>query len=157
MVAAADRAFVGRVKTVRTGRDGSGLPSTWVTFTVTEPITTNVGKEVTIKQIGVSEPLSDGTALRFAGVPTYKPGEEMVLFLSGESKAGFSSPIALGQGKFRILHRGNRAVVRATAENAGALTELHAERTLTAAQAVEADLDQFLSLVHRLIAEKGRQ
>jgi hypothetical protein len=81
----------------------------------------------------------------------------MALFLSGESTAGFSSPIALGQGKFPILHRGNRAVVRATVENTGALAGLHAERSVAGTQAVEADLDQFLGLVHRLIAEKGRQ
>ena len=151
IVGAADRAFVGRVESVHCGRDESGLPSTWIPFPVREPILGRVGSSVTIKQVGVSEPLADGTTFHLAGVPAYKTGEEVVLFLSGESQEEFSSPIALGQGKFRIVHRGGRALVSATVENAGTIGALHSAQRSVARQSVEADLDQFLSLVHSLV------
>jgi hypothetical protein len=38
-----------------------------------------------------------------AGVPTFRPGEEVVLFLYGESTLGLTSPVGLGQGRFRIF------------------------------------------------------
>ncbi len=45
-------------------------------------------------------------------VPTYRTGDEVILFLSGESRWGFSSPVGLGQGKFsvRYLKDGSRQV-----------------------------------------------
>lgn len=153
VVTAADRAFVGRVVTVESGRDAAGIPSTRVTFAVSEAISGNVGSEVTIKQVGVSAPLADGTVFHPAGVPTYQVGDEIVVFLSGESAAGFCSPIGFGQGKFDIVHRDGRAVVTANIENAGALQPLQPRRRSSAGHAVEADLDQFLILVHRLAAE----
>ena len=38
-----------------------------------------------------------------AGVPTFHVGEEVVLFLYGESELGLSSPVGLGQGKFEVV------------------------------------------------------
>jgi len=148
VVGAAQRAFVGRVESVRSGRDEAGLPCTWVTLSVTEPIFGPVSQTVRFKQIGAAEPLSDGTLFHLAGVPTYHVGDEMVLFLSGESRAGFSSPIALGQGKFHVVHHDGRAWVSASVENAASVRR--ALRVPPAQQAVEADLDEFLALVHRL-------
>ena len=36
------------------------------------------------------------------GMPTMVPGEDVLLFVTEESHAGFRMPIGLGQGKFRI-------------------------------------------------------
>jgi hypothetical protein len=46
-------------------------------------------------------------------VPTYHIGQEVVLFLSGASRLGFSSPVGLGQGRFQVLQGpgGQRVVV----------------------------------------------
>jgi len=153
VVSSADRAFVGRVVSVDSGRDAAGVPSTRVTFAVSEAINGNVGSEVTIKQFGVSEPLPDGTIFHPAGVPAYRVGEEMVLFLSGQSAAGFCSPIGLGQGKFDIVRRDGHAFVTATIENAGTLRPLQRRRGSATTQPIEAELDQFLNLVHRLATE----
>ena len=37
------------------------------------------------------------------GAPRYVEGEEVVLFLYGDSRAGFTSPVGLGQGKFSVV------------------------------------------------------
>ncbi len=155
VVSAADRAFVGRVVAVRSGRDRAGLPSTWVTFSVMEAIKGVRGSKVTIKQIGAAEPLSDGSVYRIPGVPSYKPGDEMVLFLAGKSPAGFSSPIGLSQGKFPIVHRDGHAFVTATLESAGAVSGALRAQTSTPIQSADAELDQFLTVVLRLVADNG--
>ncbi len=46
-------------------------------------------------------------------VPVYETGEEVVLFLYGESEFGFSSPVGLAQGRFNVntLSDGSKVVV----------------------------------------------
>ena len=53
------------------------------------------------------------TLVEMKQVPVYKIGDEVVLFLYGESRSGFTSPVGLGQGKFsvRYLPGGERKVV----------------------------------------------
>jgi hypothetical protein len=48
-------------------------------------------------------------------VPTFKPGEEVVLFLYGKSTQGFTSPVGLGLGKFSVLRSpsGSKVIVNA--------------------------------------------
>ena len=41
-------------------------------------------RRLTVKQLGVAEPLADGTAGRIAGLPRYAVGEEVVLFTLSE-------------------------------------------------------------------------
>ena len=43
-------------------------------------------------------------------VPAYRPGEELLLFVHPESALGFSSPVGLGQGCFRIHQHDGRPV-----------------------------------------------
>ena len=153
IVTAADRAFAGRVVAVHSGRDTAGTPATWVTFAVDTPLKGRLGNEITIKQIGASEPLSDGTTLRLPGVPSYKIGDELVLFLAGDSEAGFTSPIGLEQGKYPIVRRGGSSWVIPTAENAGALS---APRYDAHALPAALPLDDFLAVVTHLVAEAKR-
>ena len=150
---AADRAFVGRVLAIHSARDESGLPSTWITFAVTQPLKGRLGKEVTIKQFGAAEPLSSGsTAFHPPGIPSYEVGDEMVLFLSGESERGFCSPIGLNEGKFSVRRTGTgRAVVVPGVENAGALAQLRTLNNTTTNAAMEMDLNQFIALVQPLM------
>lgn len=53
------------------------------------------------------------------GLPTYRVGEEVVLFLTRESRLGLCSPVGLYQGKFSVRRRGNRISVRNALYNAG--------------------------------------
>jgi hypothetical protein len=111
MTAAADRVFVGRVVTVRSGRDDHGLPVTWTTFTVEDALKGAPPKTLEIKQLGVDRPLADGGVFRIPALPTYRVGEEVVLFLHPDSRQGFTSPVGLGQGRFRVRRDGGSAVV----------------------------------------------
>jgi len=156
LVAATDRAFVGRVVSVRSGRDTAGLPSTWVTFAVDQVIKGKIGGELTMKQFGTMTPLSDGSMVRLPGLPSYTPGEEMVVFLSGESDGGFCSPIGLAQGKFPIVRRGGEATVRATVENIGILQSVHRLQTTRAQFTGDVTLNDFLDQVAPLVAEPAR-
>lgn len=52
-------------------------------------------------------------ASSLARVPTFRPGQEVVLFLYPESAYGFTSPVGFGQGTFHVIpgHNGRRMVV----------------------------------------------
>ena|SRR6185295_16097663 len=114
----AKRIVHARVLDVRSGRDGSGLPATWITLDVARSLKGDGAPRFVLKQYGVAAPLADGTLTRIAGLPRYAPGEEVVLFLHGESARGFSSPVGLGQGVYRVERTRGRALVRADAGGA---------------------------------------
>ena len=58
------------------------------------------GRKITFRMIG------DRTVRRSAttsvGLPTFSPGEEIILFLYPDSAADLTSPVGLGQGKFVV-------------------------------------------------------
>ena len=57
----------------------------------------------------------DGKSLYIPGVPRLVPGEDAILFLSEEGAHGFSMPIGLAQGKFRVVldkQTGQRTLAR---------------------------------------------
>jgi hypothetical protein len=87
---------------VRSGRDESGLPATWITLAVVRTLKGPHTPQLTIKQYGVAEPLPDGTITRVAGLPRYRVGEEVVLFLRADSARGFTSPVGFSQGAYRV-------------------------------------------------------
>ncbi len=97
----ADRIFVGRVERVESGRDAHGLPATWTTFAVVEKLKGAPPEHVTLKQLGAS--LGAGTTVvPHPALPRYRPGESVVLFVHPDSGLGFTSPVGLGQGCFRL-------------------------------------------------------
>jgi hypothetical protein len=53
------------------------------------------------------------TLVEMKQVPIYNIGDEVVLFLYGESRLGFTSPVGLGQGKFSVRYfpNGEKKVV----------------------------------------------
>jgi len=79
-----------------------------------------------------------------------------VVFLSGESEAGFSSPIGLAQGKFPIIRHAGHAMVAATAENARALRSVR-RLDKPPPTTAEIPLNDFLDQIAQLVAQSNRQ
>jgi hypothetical protein len=121
------------VAEVHSGRDASGFPATWITFDVARTLKGGRTSRLTIKQFGVAAALPDGTITRLAGLPQYRVGEEVVVFLHANSALGFTSPVGLGQGCYRVRRSSAQALAR---------SELPA--------AAPEPLDAFLSKIERL-------
>ena len=113
LTSGADRVFVGRVLRVESGPDASGFPATWTTFAVDDVVKGTLPATVTIKQVGAAPSAAGGAIFRVPGLPEYREGEKVLLFLNPDSAAGFTSPVGLAQGCFRVSGDG----VGAVAEN----------------------------------------
>jgi len=109
----AARVVHGTVTQVTSARDGGGVAATWVTLAVATTLKGARESTITFKQAGSPEPLADGQAVFFDGFPRYQVGEEVVLFLRGESRFGFTSPVGLGQGAYRVDRKSGHPEVRA--------------------------------------------
>ena len=146
---AAARIFVGRVERVATGRDASGLPATWTTFAVADQLKGTASAEVTVKQLGVRFG-GDGDAARsLPELPRYRVGESVVLFVHAESPLGFTSPVGLGQGCFRVRDEAGTTVVVNDVGN----RNLPAARTAgIAASPAALPLATFLAEIRALVA-----
>lgn len=135
IAAKAARIVHGRVIEVAAGRDVSGVPATWITLDVDRPVKGARAGRLTIKQLGTADPLPDGAIAAVAGLPRYRPGEEVVVFLRGESGRGFTSPVGMGQGVFRVRAVQGRRAVRSDLGHA------------------DEDLERFLDRVGKLAGE----
>ncbi len=103
MVNRADRIFSGRCVRVHVAEDpGTLQKATFVTFTVDRMVKGEPRPEMTIKVLGVQTPPREGEAGSH-GAPRYREGEEVILFLYGDSRSGFTSPVGFGQGKFSVI------------------------------------------------------
>ena len=90
--------FAGRCLNVRVETDRKfGRDVTVATFRVERSIKGTSGSTITVRMPWASE------AAVPAGVPSFARGDEVVLFLYGESAIGMRAPVGLGQGRFRIL------------------------------------------------------
>jgi len=98
MTQRAARIFSGRCTGTSVEFDESlGREITVATFEVRRAVKGVTGGTVTLRM------LAGAAADAPSGVPTYRTGEDVVLFLYGESAQGLSSPVGLGQGRFRVL------------------------------------------------------
>lgn len=101
IVADAAVAFQGICTDNRTELDpATGLVVTYTTFAVTDVLKGAVGATHTIKQMGGR--MNEDSGFRMAGIPTFTVASHYVVFLYGVSRAGFSSPVGLSQGKFMV-------------------------------------------------------
>jgi hypothetical protein len=90
--------FSGRCLHVRIESDAKlGRDVTVATFQVERSIKGNAGKTTTVRM-----PWASPDAFP-AGVPSFARGDDVVLFLYGESASGMRAPVGLGQGRFRVL------------------------------------------------------
>ena len=102
MTERAGRIFSGHCTSVRVvEQPGRGMPVTEVTFRVDRTLKGRPGGTLTIRQPGGQSVAGERSA-RILGLPRFRPGEEVILFLYGESASGLTSPVGLGQGKFTV-------------------------------------------------------
>ncbi len=128
-----DRIVHATVAAVRSGNDDAGTPATWVTFAVRRTVKGPATAEITIKQFGRGEQALG----RVPGQPPFAKGEELVVFLRPESRLGFTSPVGLDEGVYRV-------------------TTTDGHRTARAADGDAKDVDAFLADVERLVAAQRR-
>jgi hypothetical protein len=102
----------GTVTGVTDGIDDHGLPYTEVTLHVSEAIRGQVGSTYTFRQFGLLKPRSIGNGLvnvmvTPAGWPTYRKGEENILFLNKPAKwTGLQTTVGLTHGQFKVAMGG---------------------------------------------------
>ena len=128
----AGRIFVGRVEDVQSGHDSNGLPAVWTTFAVDAALKGPAVDHVTLKQLGTTFGGAGAPVVPHAGIPRYQRGEAVVLFVHPESTLGFTSPVGLGQGCFRILDRDGRQLTENDVGNRNLAIETRSARTLGA-------------------------
>ena len=97
MTRRAARIFSGRcIETEVIFDPALGRDVTVATFQVHRAVKGVAGNTVTVRMDGAG-----GDAP--AGLPAFQAGEDVILFLYGESAQGFSSPVGLGQGRFKVI------------------------------------------------------
>jgi len=99
----AGKIFYGRCIKVEQGFDENGLPAIFVKYSVERGIKGVSGGEVEFKVFG--EDLGSRSTLD--GSLPFREGEEDVLFLYKESRLGFTSPVGIWQGRFRVVGEGS--------------------------------------------------
>lgn len=168
----ADRIFAGRCLETEVVSHPQLGAVTRVTFEVERAVKGHLGSTLTIEVIG-SGSGQPAPGLTTLDVPRFAPGERVVLFLYPESSLGLTSPVALGQGKFSVLHDkegqelavnalGNRDLMRglstAARESVGASLSPWDEKRGVPPQALLDGIDELLDIEARMPpAEKGRQ
>ncbi len=128
LVGHSQRIFSAVCQNVSSGFDENNLPYTRYSFHVTDSLHGVANQQVVvIKQFGLAEPiqLDNGVTRvsRIEGMPRYVPGQEYLLFLNQECRLGFSSPIGLIQGAFRVRGQGTSRTVVNGMRNANLLID----------------------------------
>ncbi len=113
----ADRIFSGRCVAVRVARDPElDRDVTIVTVAVTRAVKGEIHGQVVFKMLGRQE-VGEPEATGVEGLPRFRRGEEVILFLYGDSPAGLTSPVGFGHGKFSVTKdkKGQRQAINAFA------------------------------------------
>jgi hypothetical protein len=114
MTQRAARILSGRCLEVRVEHDPSiDIDVTLVRIAVDRTVKGHHDRTITVRVADATRPGASGTEV--VGMPTFTAGEEVVLFLYGESRAGLTSPVGFGQGKFTVLtdKKGHRYALNA--------------------------------------------
>lgn len=109
----------------------------------------------------------DGKGMRVAGMPRFKRGEEMILFVRGNGQrvcpvmgwryGQFRVEQADGGGSTRVLRADSSPVLRQDIAEAAAVGVTDARRTMAADQATALSATDFLNLVRRERAKEVAQ
>ncbi len=147
----ADRIFHGTVTEVKETFDSEGRWCQMITFLVEEAFKGDIEGQLTIKQVNPNpKKLNDGTIITstlFQGVPQYEVGEEILIFLRGNSMIGYTSPVGLGQGAFRVEKdtTGQKKLVNGVG-NLGLFQRMNHQTAALKAQGIDKTKPQDLSL-----------
>lgn len=162
LVRESNQIVVGRVVAVNQGLAPNRLPYTDVEVKVSESILGAGATTITFRQFGLQSPLPAEGGRKYvglvAGMPQYKAGEQVVLFLGKTSSIGFRTTIGLGQGKFAV--RGGN--LENDVNNAGLFQNLDLgrrhlddkEKHLVTTTEGAVGSDTFLSFLRRAVNEK---
>ncbi len=169
MVYGAHRIFLGTCVTVEDNTvPGTEIPVTTYTFSVLEPIKGEIKETVVLRQLGVRRPrVRSGKVLVFhvPGMPVYRVGQEVVLFLVADSPLGLASPVGLSQGAFTVVERQGKKMLKNGLQNAGLLNGLSQEtnadkwklsedeRTLLAIRKGPIDYELFMAVVKKILTQ----
>lgn len=158
MTQRADRIFAGRCVRVQVVRDHElDQMVTYVTFAPHRAEKGDIRGNLTIKLLGDQDEESPRSAAT-NGVPTFHKGEEVILFLYGNSRLGLTSPVGFGQGKFAFVKdkRGRSLALNEFANenlfrglSPGALRRI-GDRIPKDPKHAEVSPDDLLDLVHAL-------
>ncbi len=158
---AANRIVVATIASVEEGADENGAPSSYVTLQVSQSLKGSTPARFTIKQFGSGTTSPAG--MRIPAMPTYRPGEEVVLFLHPDSAAGFTSPVGLGQGKYSVVRRDSEAYLHNIYGDASYQRAVARQRTYPPGAAARDEppaapqglipMAAFLSLVEQIVRE----
>ncbi len=103
MTERAQRIFAGRCTTAEVVIDQTtGIRSTQVTFEVSRWIKGPGGPTPTLT-VHLFGDVREGSKDTWAGMVRFAPGEEVILFLDGNSAYGLTRPIGLTQGKLSVV------------------------------------------------------
>lgn len=155
------------VCTSRTAAIERGIPVSIYTFEVIEAVKGPVkkGGRVVVRHFGNGVPNPNGgVAAIIPGIPTYRVGQQVLLFLNPPSRLGLTSPVGLWQGLFSVKRdaEGKRwllldplrrkllvgAVDAAKYDSAVRLTTV--ERRLLTDPPSRVELETFCSLVRKI-------
>lgn len=96
--------FSGTVTEVRGGLDERGDIVTWTTFRVEIPVRGVMPGSVTIKQFGGK---TEKGMMYLEHMRYFVEGEQVLVMLYPASELGFTSPIGMGQGAWKVSDDGN--------------------------------------------------
>lgn len=138
MTATAERIVVGVCTAREEGEvpvapGGAPVGFTQYTFQITDHLKGNVGETMTIRQVqlgrkppfqGIEQPLGRNPL----PLPDYQPGQEVLLFLGGDSSLGLTSPVAMDGAVFEVETSGGRKTFKRRFGNLGLFRDLSAEQ-----------------------------
>jgi hypothetical protein len=160
LIADAEIIVHGDVVAVTDGIENN-IPYTEVKMKVRETLRGATGDVYTFRQFGLLKPRSMGNGLvnymaNPAGWATYRPNEEVILFLYKAAKrTGLRTTVGLGQGKFSVQagratsQQGNLGLFEGVAVDDGLLAD--ADKRMLATSRSPVSAGALLSLVRRAV------
>ena len=157
MAGRADRIFVGTCVEARNEADPErGIVATRYTFSVSRAIKGVVGATVTFRQYGGK---SGKRRTVVEGLPVYRPGEEVVLFLKPDGGWGLTSPVGVFQGRYGVAT--DATTGRKTVVGDAFASHLSGEALVRAARALSRparlstdgrmDLEDFVGMIEGMV------
>jgi hypothetical protein len=164
--------FVGRCTSHTTELGARGLAVNVFTFEVIEPVKgpARKGAHIEVRQFGSGAPNASGLIAHIPGLPSYRVGQEVLLFLNPPSRIGLTSPVGLWQGLFRVVRdrAGKRQIIVGPSRREMLLrgvdaTKYAADERLTDAEKRlltrlpgRVDVTTFCSLVRKIARERAK-